>query len=161
MRVSNEPRFDLTPVLVGISNPWSKNPEHVLAPMPDRPHCSGSRLLRIIQSYKPSYTREKFLADFPDRVNLESVGLSVLSLYDKPRNIVVFGRDTFVALTRDRATVERMVFALKETPPSFMVCMTSHGHGLYMLPHPSGLNRWYNNKKKMKAVGSFLLQLVP
>ena len=161
-------RFSKPPVLVGLNNPWSSSPEHVLVPMSDRPGCTGSRILSLIQFAKSGYSIKQYKEDFPDRVNLDDVGSHLLNTFDEPRNFVLFGRVVANSIIPYRDEIDRMWRHLQETPPAFSIYMSSTmaasgktlSHGVYIVPHPSGLNRWYNEDRNKRAVGMFLFGLV-
>lgn len=156
-------RFSKSPILVGISNPWSSLPEHVLSPLADRPNCTGSRLLRLIQLHKKNYWSNDFLDDFPERFNLDDVGWDIIYEYETPRNFVLLGKVVAKAIIRDDKEVDRLWRYLDEKPPAFSIHVPSGhvcNHGIYVIPHPSGINRWYNDGNNKRAVGSFLWNMV-
>jgi hypothetical protein len=156
-------RFSKPPILVGLNNPWSSLPEHILSPQADRPNCTGSRILRLIRTARPGYLASDFLSHFPDRFNLDSHGSEIIfDNDDSPRNFVLFGKVVAEALIGIQSEVDRLWNHLQETPPAFAISMsvgTKHRHGIYLIPHPSGLNRWYNEPRNRRAVGEFLWRL--
>jgi len=134
-------------VLVGISNPWSTDSKDILSPV--KPNCTGSNLLKILQFVDPSYTAEKFYEDFPERVNLYDVGADYLSSRKIPSDIVAFGKMVGAALANIPGGRVKPLSSVKRGI-----------HIIHFIPHPSGLNRWYNSDDNKRAAGSYLLNLV-
>lgn len=139
-------------ILLGMTNPLSSRPEHALWPSP--PGCTGHRIYEMIRSRLPDVT-EKSYRDAFDRRNLVTGGWSaargraaaerlIEEMADSGRTIVVLGDAVRRCLDLPRAP-------LSTTP--------LRGAAWVQLPHPSGLNRWYNDEKNRKKVAIMLARL--
>lgn len=141
--------MDKRPVLIGMNNPISSDPEHALYPWPEG--CTGHRIYRMICDASaargaPEPTDEQYLSAF-DRRNLiggrswptgagsakikqAAAGVIAQSLMGGERRVVLLGAEV------------RRAFGLVSEP---LGCeRTRAGFWIYALPHPSGLCRWYN-----------------
>jgi hypothetical protein len=121
------------PILVGTDNP---HPGEPLAPRPVG--CTGWRIWQLLRSVRPEVTEEMYEAAFA-RTNME----------DRPQ----FRRgDTVVLLGEE---VRRYV----NLPKIMMRPVFTGGVTYYMVPHPSGLCRFYNKIENRVAVATILEQL--
>lgn len=143
---------DTRPVIIGMNNPHSTDSRADLMPHPSG--VAGWRLWRLMADVSP-ISRGEFCRR-TDRRNLlhardwdpiaarrESEGLWE-TLQD--RAVVVLGQAT------------RNVLWLEDRPP--LLWSVSRGVRWCLMPHPSGLNRWYNDSVCRAAAGHRLAQLV-
>jgi len=155
------------PLLVGLHNPLSPKPEHALYPRPEG--CTGWRLLQMLG---PAYTERDYLRAF-DRVDLldhhEQVGgkgYAARLRQARPRlvehiiagqykYVVLFGTDVWRAVLgphgRDKSPPWTLWTFMRLTEDRL-------GHFL-TLPHPSGRNRWYQDRVNEAAARRALRQL--
>lgn len=143
----------MKPVLLGMNNPVSDAPEHALYPHP--PTCTGARLLKFSGLERSVY----------------------LSVFDR-RN-VIGGRAWDGRLARERAPAlreefrGRTVVLLGAQVNSVMRGGTEHelaepfvwtpdGHGGWMakVPHPSGMNHFFNDLLHRELLAIFMAELV-
>lgn len=134
------------PILVGESNPYGASPETALYPLPAR--ASGGRLQRLVGVRRWRYVEfeRHNLCEEPWRIRTARVRASQLMLGNRGRVLVLLGRKVAHA------------FGEKDTPPFSLVDVgqgdryrrqtpsavpphESHWTRLVLLPHPSGLNR--------------------
>jgi len=132
-------------VIIGMNNPHSTSKRMSLAPYPSR--VAGHRLWSMLNSvrktpraeYMRLTNRINLLNEYewcPIRAKKASIGLWD-SLQDS--RVLVLGQPT------------RNVLALPERPP--LLWTVSRGVRWCSVPHPSGLNRWYNDPVNCAAVG--------
>lgn len=144
---------DKRPVLVGMNNPVSSEPQHALFPYP--PGCTGHRLLAMLQSRVPSVTRRQYLERF-DRRNVVSMqrfdaktakqGAIKLEqeFWGSGRTVVLLGADTVAAFGHPRFLLHPQLIG---------------GVTWRQIPHPSGRNLWYNDEVNRTLVASLLEDL--
>lgn len=144
------------PLLIGMNNPISDDPAHALYPVP-----KGSAGHRLWQMMPEGTTRKAYIEAF-DRVNLlpgrewdpalaKEIGPSFwISLADRPGMIVVLGKSVREALGLP--------------PAEACIPMASIQGGRtwnwVAVPHPSGMNRWYNYPKNVALVRGLLADLM-
>ena len=140
-------------MLIGMNNPVSQLPGHELFPYP--PGCTGHRLLEMLQGRVPDVTRRKYLDTF-ERRNLvvgrsydkDVAKFSAASIYAEvwgsQRVVVLLGNDV------------RKAFGV---PPLLLHPQVIGGTTYRQVPHPSGLNRWYNEDKNREVVAVLLEEL--
>ncbi len=156
------------PLLVGLHNPLSPEPEFALYPLPE--HGTGGRILELL---RPDLTRREYLRAF-DRVNLlehdERVGgkgyaarlrRARIRLFEhvyagRHETLVLFGADVWRAVNHGARSVR----------PSWLRWDTFTIVGeislrvrFLTLPHPSGRNLWYNEPANRAAAGRALRRL--
>lgn len=143
-------------VLLGMNNPLSSDPDDALVPWPDR--CSGHRLWRLLSNaVEGGVAQEDYLRAF-ERRNLlpgrewddaEARATAPALLKELTgRRVVVLGSKTATALGMRKPL----------TPLEW------HRHAGYevdyaLVPHPSGLNQWYNAEGRRALAGRFLAGL--
>lgn len=142
---------DTRPVLLGMNNPLSSDPEHALYPHP--PGCTGWRLWDMLQERVPGVTRGQYLRAF-DRRNLVDgrswsreqarTRAESLVLEMRGREVVVLGEDPRSALGLPKLLIE---------PQELW------GATWRQIPHPSGRNLWYNEPEHRLMVAVLLEQL--
>lgn len=138
---------DSRPVLVGQNNPYSSDPRYALAPYPV--NVTGWRIWRMLNE-QCGVKRAQYMRAFDRRNALtarkwdyhaarrESGGMmDTLG----GRRVCVLGRDTLSALGL-RGTVRPLEW--QEHRSGAQWCY---------VPHPSGLNLWYNDDLNRTAVG--------
>lgn len=140
------------PILVGMNNPQGNIPF-----FPHPPGCSGHRLWQMLSS-KTGCFRQEYLDTF-DRINMIpdkvwSAGAALAAQEPtwrllEGRTVVLCGRAVPVALGYSR------------TPWSGLAGLyeVKYRCTLYFIPHPSGMNRWYNDPANRDAVASLLSEL--
>lgn len=142
----------MKPVLVGMNNPRSVAPEFALYPKPKG--CTGHRLWQMIHV-----------------VNANVDGLTYARCFDR-RNVVVgewddktarFAADRMKKDFREGSTVVllgdkvRRVFGLEKL---LIHPQTIDGVSYRQIPHPSGMNRFYNDPVCRELVGTLLNELL-
>lgn len=150
-------------VICGMNNPHSSDPRHALAPHPSG--VAGHRLWSMLAEVRPDVSRVEYMRAF-DRRNVlagsrwsasearAEAERSGLWATMQGRVVVLLGRE-----------VPR-VLGLPRTEPLEWVHQSSglletHGPERWtMVPHPSGLNHWYNDPIHRLAVGSLLEELM-
>lgn len=144
----------MKPILLGMNNPHSADPAHALYPSPEG--CSGHRLWKMI--YEASaMTRAEYVRLF-DRRNLcqgswnaraaPALGDEFRKSLVPGTRVVVLGQKVWRALGLNMTTV-RPRTRVRDSKFSF-----------YYLPHPSGLNQYYNDAMNRWWAGRFLADLV-
>lgn len=137
-----------------MNNPVSSDPNHALYPWP--PGCTGHRLLELIRTELPEFSREAYLGAF-DRRNL---------IQSKEWRMAE-AREAGAAL-RIQLVEQRAVFvALGVATASALGLDMSHGQWLptkmggqaTWLPHPSGRNLWYNIQDNRRLAARLLAKL--
>lgn len=125
------------PIILGMNNPISSDPEHALFPAPEG--CTGHRLWTMLHA-RTQCSRAAYLSAF-DRRNL------VPGKFWSPR----IAREQATALIEELRGSERVVLVLGAEPRDALglhplLVHPSYQHGVVwrQLPHPSGRNRWYN-----------------
>ena len=158
------------PLLVGLHNPLSPEPKFALYPRPEG--CTGWRLLKMLG---PAFTERDYLRAF-DRVDLldhhEQVGgkgyaarlrwgrsrLMEYIVQGKYRTVVLLGTDVWRAVLGPR----ELASARKLRAPWVLWEKVSVGGDVLRfltLPHPSGRNRWYQDRENASAASRALKQL--
>lgn len=143
----------MKPVLVGLSNPYSSNPDFALHVEPKT--GSGYRLWKMLQSVDPTVTAEQYLKAFDRRNLTDGKNWSAAGLRKAARKMKFEPGSTVVVLGND----VRLAFGL---PDNMLI------HPLYddrlritwrYVPHPSGLCRFYNNPVQKRLVALLLRDL--
>jgi hypothetical protein len=153
-------------LLVGLDNPHASNPRSELAPGTAILGDSGQRLCEMMLDALPGYEAEYYRNDF-DRVNLYPSRLAangkgatkmdramaqwcaMYAVAGEYENVVLLGNRVKVAfadlvdLSDDEQVVELGGREIK----------------FYVVPHPSGRNRYYNDESNRIAVGELLVSL--
>lgn len=141
------------PILIGMNNPVSSSPGHELYPYP--PGCTGHRILEMLQSRIPEVTRRQYLERF-ERRNLvphklfdkkiarEYASKMEYELFGSGRQVVLFGADVAAAFGHPRLQIHPQMIG---------------GTTWRQVPHPSGLNRWYNEGNNRVVVSMLLEEL--
>lgn len=150
----------MKPLLIGLNNPLSPRPRDALVPWPRG--CAGARLVEYVQLVAPDFTADEYLDVF-ERRNLwqgrelpSGRGATNLLLREgrqlfaecvaQPRTVVLFGAKVWYCV-------------LNRTPPSRFECQAVRDSTFWYVPHPSGLNRAYNDHNNRSRAGAVLLAL--
>lgn len=150
---------DTRPMLIGMNNPLSSDPEHSLYPHP--PGCTGHRIYQMLSGEVPGYTDEQYLVEW-DRRNLiggrawpkgpgqrQTLRLAaqpfLTELRDSQRSVVLMGAEVQAAFEVRLPPLSREWARM-----GFWVCT---------MPHPSGLNRWFNEGDNARRAAKFLAGL--
>jgi hypothetical protein len=140
----------MRPVILGMNNPRSDDPDHALWPHPNG--CTGHRLWQMLSSADPSVTIERYLLAF-DRRNLLRTrewnaeagrmvaGRLLMNAEFMGREILVLGDEV------------RKAFELPKEP---LGVVKMYNATWWQIPHPSGLNRFYNSESNRAAVATVL-----
>ncbi len=134
----------MNPLLVGEANPYSKDPRHALLPWPER--AAGDRLRAILglteREYLRSFDRCNLVVG--RRWNLPDARRAASALVGRPTPLILLGRKVASAFCVDGPPFSR-------APPCF-----------YLLPHPSGLCRAWNEpgaeERARALLAEFLLR---
>jgi hypothetical protein len=128
----------MKPLLVGMNNPLSRDPQYAL--YPDPPRCTGWRIWQLLD---PPMTHDEYLEAYA-RTNIvegqawsaERARLNVNRIRDmmSGRRTVLFGAEVRIAMGWAKHAL-----------------LTWHalsGTGQFaLLPHPSGRNQWFNDAR--------------
>lgn len=138
----------LRPVLIGMNNPISSRPEYVLYPEPAG--CTGWRLWKLLEA-RTGASKRDYLRAF-DRLNLVTGQRWSMPEARKEverlrpqlagRVVVLLGQDVRLAFG-----VPRLLIHPQEVD----------GITFRQLPHPSGLNLWFNSETN-RSLASMLLE---
>ena len=155
------------PILIGESNPYGADPEMALYPLP--PHASGGRLQRLVMGVRRhryvEFERHN-LCEEPWRIREARSMAGALTRSSRGRVLVLLGRKVAHA------------FGEKDTPPFSLVdvgegerylrrmpsATPPHGSSwtrLLLLPHPSGLNRQWQQPGAVERARRILRVVCP
>lgn len=159
----------MRPIIVGMNNPVSTRPGHELYPLPEG--CTGNRLWKMLHSrtgasmrqYVDAFERRNLVVGKEwDRLAARARAYEVVcELRDSGRTVVVLGQEVRAAfdyviggdgwanLSNDRGGL----------PPLLVHPQQAAGCTWRQVPHPSGLNRWYNDPKNVKLVELLMEEL--
>lgn len=149
----------LRPILLGMNNPLSRRPEHALYPEPSG--CTGHRIFMMLKSVLPEISEEDYLSKF-DRRNmlvgeewkLELARHAAADIWPltRGRKIVMLGAQVCRAMGLSNGS--------RAVPPLCWQTVATYGGAQWaQVPHPSGLNRWYNQPGNRAAAAAFLAEL--
>ncbi len=159
-------------LLVGLDNPHSGDPKHALSPLPAG--ATGGRIVEFIQENLTEYTVRDYLRDF-DRVNLypskaAATGKGatkldrlmakwclIYSVASGHQNIVLFGNRVRSAFSDIVELADEPVLNCQTIDADWLT--KGHRITFYTMPHPSGRNRWYNDKRNQLLVADRLANL--
>ena len=128
----------MRPVLLGMNNPLSAEARHALFPHP--PGVTGHRIWQML-SEKTGCSRGQYCRAFDRRNVLDSREWDPGAAREQSQGLweSLVGREVAVLGQSTRA-----VLWLPAADP--LLWMETHGVRWFLLPHPSGLNRWYNDE---------------
>ena len=137
------------PVIVGEMNPWGADPYYAMYPSPDG--CSGHRLCGLILGMR----RTAYLESF-QRVNLCVGKWSIRAARSEASRLIHAGDNggRFILCGSKVA----QAFGLDFAP----FCEVDGGRERFLiLPHPSGLNRLWNEDDAFEKARRTVLELCP
>jgi hypothetical protein len=144
------------PILLGMNNPLSTDTEHALYPLPEG--CTGHRIFCMINEILPAsgeISMRQYLEMF-DRRNL----LSVREWRARDARAAAIG---FLAGLRRRAVIvlgQPTWSALGLSPTTGLLRSDAYFESeFWRVPHPSGLNRWFNETRNRRAAARLMLRL--
>lgn len=129
--------------LVGEANPHSDDPWMALFPLPRG--CAGDRLRRLL-----GLSRTQYLVRF-DRVNLCGRHWSSKTSRRRAQDLRASGGHLIL--------LGRRVAGAFGVEADYLAVVRDHPCVFYLLPHPSGLNRWWNDERNCDAARAFLSRL--
>lgn len=146
--------MDERPVLLGMNNPISLDPDHALYPVP--PQHAGGRLYAMLDgaAQPGEVSTTKYIREF-DRRNL------VLGLQWNMRQASETA-DALVPELHSRHVVmlgSSVIAAFQVPRHDWCVWSTQYGVRYCCVPHPSGRCREYNDPQMRARVGQMLLYL--
>lgn len=158
-------------VVIGMNNPQGEQPL-----WPDPPGCTGHRLWKLLQSKMPEVGRREYLRGFDRRNVLRAatewdadaaarVGKGVLTeaLATGTRRVVVLGQETREALGLPDVSWLKWYSFKTHCAEAYLDRLADmqerEGAMWCLLPHPSGLNRWYNDATNAEAAALLLEEL--
>ena len=138
-------------VLLGLNNPLSERPEMALWPHPAG--CTGHRIWRMINLRMPC-SPEEYKVGF-DRMNIlnsrewipREARLAAPEIWEslRGRTVIILGREGADVLGLDY--------------PDWVLESEQDGVRFRVLPHPSGLNRWYNDHINLNLAAVLLEEM--
>lgn len=123
----------MKPLLIGEANPYGADPYFALYPYPK--NASGDRLCRLIMKMTPA----QYLRDF-DRINLCPTKWSAPVARERAQAILKSDMEDLVLFGAKVSNA----FGLPYEPFKFFSNDDGSGPSIAILPHPSGLNRIWN-----------------
>ena len=160
----------MRPLLVGLDNPHSVNPRDALLPTPGIGNGTGDRIVELIRESEPrnlsEYSIENYERDF-DRVNLYPIQNAVngkgatkadrmmaqwcamYAVQGGYQNVVLFGNRVWGAFAD----------IVQGTDEKTLVRLGNRDLMFWVVPHPSGRNKFYNAADNRKSVGKCLASL--
>lgn len=168
----------MRPLLIGMNNPLSDNPEHALFPHP--PGCAGYRLWKMMELVHPGLTRSQYITLFERRDLVigrnwdeKKARVEIRRLMEQEdilhRHVVWLGQATSVAVYKETGVDLHIGKYFEEVDPwdywSFnlfpKVKHDDRSKGRWVkIPHPSGRNLLWAEDKIRKQGAKFLDQLV-
>ncbi len=150
----------MKPLLVGLNNPHSHIPRHALLPYPAR--ATGARLLDMVRLVDPTKDEGWYLEAF-DRTNLWK-GQDLPTGRGSTNLLLGEGRRLFQQIRRDKRTAVLLgskvwAHVVNRTPPPWYSSAVIDGATVYYVPHPSGLNRVYNDDTARRRAGQLLISI--
>lgn len=133
------------PVIIGMNNPHSSDPRFALAPHPAR--VAGWNLWRMLQDVAGT-SRAEYMRTFDRRNLLSERAWDPVAARRQSENLWESLEDHTVLVLGQSV---RRVLWLQDAPP--LLWRTDRGVRWCLVPHPSGLNRWYNDPLHRLAVG--------
>lgn len=138
----------MKPVLVGSDNPHSTMPEMALAPWPEGK--TGSRIYRMIAS-RSLVTPAEYMRAF-DRRNFFDEGVT-------PKRFIRSTCPGSTIVLLGRSVADALCPTLKIHRDMFLSPQVSFGRTWRLIPHPSGMNRFYNDPVARELVSLLLSDL--
>jgi hypothetical protein len=133
--------------IIGMNNPYSQRPEYALHP--DPPGCTGWRLWKMTEA-RTGATQTDYRRAF-HRYNL------TVGKFD-PHTARERWREMEPDLLREFDTVVLLGSAVRRAT-GILLPDVHISHPLIAIPHPSGLNRWYNSETNRKVIEVLMEEL--
>lgn len=140
----------MRPLLVGEDNPYSADPRHALFPHPER--SAGYRIATVILGL----TRAEYLRRF-DRVNLCAGKWSAPEARETARRIELRRPPRAPIILLGRKVADAFGVA---RPPFSIYAFDGGRPRFYLLPHPSGLSRVWNEPGAIERARALLAPLL-
>lgn len=157
----------LRPLLIGQAPPPSFDPDthSPLHPLPEK--CSGGRLAEIMgldaRTYLRTFQRINLLRDFPGqrrrpggtrvdhwpKAEARQAAELIAPLLDG-RQVILVGRNVARAFSLEAAPWHEWSSYRVTYPPDSPALFS-----VAVVPHPSGLNRWYNDSANLETARAF------
>jgi hypothetical protein len=153
-----------------LDNPHTSNPSTELAPGTAILGDSGRRLAELIAEVEAGYSPTSYRSDF-DRVNLYPARqatngkgatkmdramaqwCAMYATLGEYQNVVLLGNRVKVAFA------DLLEFEADDAIQETTVTLDDRRVSFYVVPHPSGRNKFYNDKASRKSVGALLASL--
>jgi len=164
----------MKPIIIGLHNPYSKDPVNALAPFPEK--STGHRLWRMLNRLEWPMTREAFRAAHDRRVYMDAFKRYNLCTTQEQVNDIAKRRecaglflaekriipgDTVVLLGGDVLEAFSFWFRQEEQLQKILIHpQVRSGITWRWLPHPSGRSTKYNDPTMRMLVGMTLANLV-
>lgn len=143
----------MKPVLLGMNNPVSSDPEHALYPHPST--CTGARLLRFSgldkRTYLTAFERRNVLSGQAWSTPAARAVAPALREELRGRTVVLLGAP--VNSVMRGGTPHELAGPFVWTPDG-------HGGWMAKVPHPSGLNHFFNSQLHRDLLAVFMAELV-
>lgn len=143
----------MKPILLGMNNPLSDDPDYDLYPYPEG--CAGWRLWQMLPA---GTTHRQYLDAFERRNLLRARAWNARAAREAARELapVLDGRLVVLLGTEVRAALGLP----RVEPLSRGACELEDAHFEYIaMPHPSGRNLWFNTQANLEAARAMLLEL--
>jgi hypothetical protein len=141
------------PVLLGMNNPVSSDPAHALYPYPST--CTGARLLKFSGLDKQTY-----LSVFERRNVLSGVEWSAKRAREVAPSLREELRGRTVVLLGAPVNSVMRGGTPHELAEPFVWTPDGYGGWMAKVPHPSGLNHFFNNHLHRELLSVFMAELV-
>lgn len=150
----------MKPIIVGLNNPHSEKPKDALVPWPAG--CTGDQIVRMAALADRYFDSDEYLESFV-RLNLWGgrelpTGRGSTDLLRRDGQQIV--RD-YLKERRDAILLGSKVWhcVTNLTPPSFFESRQLGDATCWYLPHPSGINRIYNDESNRRKAGEIIVQV--
>lgn len=145
---------DPLPTLVGEQNPYSLDPDAALLPVPRQ--SAGARLARIL-----GLSRSEYLRRFRRANLVDGTGWSERLAEEKARWVLGRDQGAIVLLGRRVARTFRRAAAYEGVGPCPDEPFFTREGRFYLLPHPSGLCRAWNDPGAAERARRLLVEFLP
>lgn len=143
----------MKPVLLGMNNPVSSDPAHALYPHPST--CTGARLLRF-----SGLERHIYLTAFERRNVLDGKQWSTRDARERAPSLREELRGRTVVLLGAPVNSVMRGGTEHEMAPPFVWTPDGHDGWMAKVPHPSGLNHFFNDQLHRELLAIFMAELV-
>lgn len=147
----------MKPVVVGMNNPYSNDQRYALFPHPQK--SAGYRLFEMLR--QAAYRKNMVVSPLEYANCFERYNLVTGKEWDA--RAAVFGAQSLLSNLQNRKVVicgKAVAKAFDLKKPDFSLYKRhQHGFDYWIIPHPSGLCREYNDPFNVSRVGDLLLEL--